>query len=211
MAGQRVATPTRLNRVLLTCSRCHRGCTKAADIRHERKLPAHVPLPCLVTQRTSSFRSWRRSRPPGPCRMQSCSGCQKSVPSGHITSIPLPGPCFEQRSSVFTDLRARSSAVEHLTFNQVVVGSIPTGLTILKEKDKQEARLGAKQPEKNDGSAPGKQARGSSQYPLGSRQRPTDAIYPGHDGIRRMRAADRVVQGKRREPRLRGVPLPKPH
>jgi hypothetical protein len=25
--------------------------------------------------------------------------------------------------------RARSSAVEHLTFNQVVVGSIPTGLT----------------------------------------------------------------------------------
>jgi hypothetical protein len=26
--------------------------------------------------------------------------------------------------------RARSSAVEHLTFNQVVVGSIPTGLTI---------------------------------------------------------------------------------
>ena len=29
-----------------------------------------------------------------------------------------------------TTLRARSSAVEHLTFNQVVVGSIPTGLTI---------------------------------------------------------------------------------
>src|SRR4026207_1788015 len=28
--------------------------------------------------------------------------------------------------------RARSSAVEHLTFNQVVVGSIPTGLTIMK-------------------------------------------------------------------------------
>lgn len=27
-------------------------------------------------------------------------------------------------------VRARSSAVEHLTFNQVVVGSIPTGLTI---------------------------------------------------------------------------------
>src|SRR5438067_10327287 len=27
-------------------------------------------------------------------------------------------------------LGARSSAVEHLTFNQVVVGSIPTGLTI---------------------------------------------------------------------------------
>ena len=26
-------------------------------------------------------------------------------------------------------VRARSSAVEHLTFNQVVVGSIPTGLT----------------------------------------------------------------------------------
>jgi hypothetical protein len=36
--------------------------------------------------------------------------------------------------------RARSSAVEHLTFNQVVVGSIPTGLTIksLKNKKKME-------------------------------------------------------------------------
>ena len=34
-----------------------------------------------------------------------------------------------------TPERARSSAVEHLTFNQVVVGSIPTGLTTAREKE----------------------------------------------------------------------------
>ena len=36
----------------------------------------------------------------------------------------------EKDCEKFYMVRARSSAVEHLTFNQVVVGSIPTGLTI---------------------------------------------------------------------------------
>jgi hypothetical protein len=48
---------------------------------------------------------------------------------GVFCSVPVPGPCFVVRHPVITMLRARSSAVEHLTFNQVVVGSIPTGLT----------------------------------------------------------------------------------
>ena len=45
-----------------------------------------------------------------------------------------PGPLvllvFQEKGPYLRGSRARSSAVEHLTFNQVVVGSIPTGLTI---------------------------------------------------------------------------------
>ncbi len=42
-------------------------------------------------------------------------------------------PCLRagQKAGNRNSLGARSSAVEHLTFNQRVVGSIPTGLTIL--------------------------------------------------------------------------------
>jgi hypothetical protein len=39
-----------------------------------------------------------------------------------VAGSPVPIGCLALE-------RARSSAVEHLTFNQVVVGSIPTGLT----------------------------------------------------------------------------------
>src|SRR5262249_26039419 len=42
----------------------------------------------------------------------------------------LFGACYPRATPVFTGVGARSSAVEHLTFNQRVVGSIPTGLTI---------------------------------------------------------------------------------
>ena len=41
-----------------------------------------------------------------------------------------PIPCLPPETLVSTPRGARSSAVEHLTFNQRVVGSIPTGLTI---------------------------------------------------------------------------------
>ena len=37
---------------------------------------------------------------------------------------------FQVKGPYLPAFGARSSAVEHLTFNQVVVGSIPTGLTI---------------------------------------------------------------------------------
>ena len=40
-----------------------------------------------------------------------------------------PIPCLPPETLVSTPRGARSSAVEHLTFNQRVVGSIPTGLT----------------------------------------------------------------------------------
>jgi hypothetical protein len=41
---------------------------------------------------------------------------------------------FQEKGPYLRGSRARSSAVEHLTFNQVVVGSIPTGLTRLISK-----------------------------------------------------------------------------
>src|SRR5262245_24753636 len=53
-------------------------------------------------------------------------------PHGFSKKLGLSPSRLESCSSkpVYTEVRARSSAVEHLTFNQVVVGSIPTGLTI---------------------------------------------------------------------------------
>jgi hypothetical protein len=45
------------------------------------------------------------------------------VPSGTLILF------CRKEMSIYGASRARSSAVEHLTFNQVVVGSIPTGLT----------------------------------------------------------------------------------
>jgi hypothetical protein len=57
------------------------------------------------------------AKPVCPCVQIPCSSHPVlSLPKSENPSIQTP--------------RARSSAVEHLTFNQVVVGSIPTGLTI---------------------------------------------------------------------------------
>ena len=56
--------------------------------------------------------------------------CRLGVLSGlHGVPRTLVSLVFQQKGPYLRGSRARSSAVEHLTFNQVVVGSIPTGLT----------------------------------------------------------------------------------
>lgn len=42
---------------------------------------------------------------------------------------PVGGPCVPPGTAAGQRIRAGSSVVEHLTFNQMVVGSIPTPLT----------------------------------------------------------------------------------
>ena len=57
-------------------------------------------------------------------------------PCSAPVSAPLVSLVFQRKGPYLPAFRARSSAVEHLTFNQVVVGSIPTGLTTLKKKER---------------------------------------------------------------------------
>jgi hypothetical protein len=59
----------------------------------------------------------RRLPPPRPFSLAG-----RVLEAAVVAGSPVPTGCP-------TLERARSSAVEHLTFNQVVVGSIPTGLT----------------------------------------------------------------------------------
>jgi hypothetical protein len=76
---------------------------------------------CQTAAATPNLASWFANE-----RLSFCSG--------------LPGPSsrtlvslvFLREGPYLPASRARSSAVEHLTFNQVVVGSIPTGLTTRK-------------------------------------------------------------------------------
>ena len=58
--------------------------------------------------------------------------CEDRLGLFHRASAPVSAPwslVFQRKGPYLPAFRARSSAVEHLTFNQVVVGSIPTGLT----------------------------------------------------------------------------------